>query len=441
MTTYSRWQATITDEEGDIVAGASVTVTRESDGAAVALKSNRAGSGSLSNPATADSDGFVYFYAPAGRYKIVATSGGFSRTWRDVPLGTAQEYDVDTLSGTDIPNLCLNPGMQVWQNDRTLSAIAHRTPLADGFLWGTANGTAAFEGSRSSDVPDSTVPYSIKIACTTADASPTTSVDRHIRYAIYGHALKPWASSNLVIKFSVKSNKTGTYCVVAINEARDKCYIVEYTINSADTWEEKTVTIPMGSKSGTWNLEDGFGVGIRFTLVATSPITASANSWQSGNYLGTSNQVNLGDSTSNTFYLSKVQICPETCPDFVLPSYETALTNAQRQYRVIDTDTGGVNIGPGLAVSVDSVNFDILLPFPMYAPPTISYKGVLDTDIYFQAVIGATLITGATFTSFARSKNMAKWSMNKTGAYTAGDAHNFRLQTTSGKLVIDGHLA
>jgi hypothetical protein len=99
MTIYSRWQATIVDEVGDAQAGASVAVYRESDGVLSPLKQNRAGSSGLTNPATADSDGFVFFYAPAGRYRIVATKDGFSREWRDVPLGTAQEVDVDSLSG------------------------------------------------------------------------------------------------------------------------------------------------------------------------------------------------------------------------------------------------------------------------------------------------------------------------------------------------------
>lgn len=126
-------------------------------------------------------------------------------------------------------NLCTNPGMRTWQNDKTLASIAHRTPCADGWLFGSNAGSAAFTVSQSTDVPDSSVPFSVKVDCTTADASPAATVDRHLRWAIYGSALAPHISTDLTVKFWVKSSKTGTYCVTGVNEARDRAFVREYT--------------------------------------------------------------------------------------------------------------------------------------------------------------------------------------------------------------------
>lgn len=337
------------------------------------------------------------------------------------------------------PNLCFNPGMQVWQNDTTLAAMAHRTSLADGFLWGAANTTAVWTGERDTDVPDATVPYSIKVSCTTADAALASNEDAHIRYAIYGRKLFPYASDDLKVSFFVKSSKTGIHCLVGINEARNNCYVAEYTVNSANTWEEKTVTIPMGSKTGTWNTGDGFGIGLRWTLVC-GPSIATTVGWQSGNYLGTSNQVNLADANTNVFKLAKVRVHAEEVPAFVLPNYDDVLQEALRQYRVITCDTAGVNFYGFAASSGNSVNFDMPISPPMYLPPTFGIKGTIDTDIIV-AVAGGSVITGCTITSFARSRDIAKWTVDKTAGFTPYSAYALRLATTSGKLVLDGYLA
>lgn len=91
--TVARWQATITDENGDVVASASVAVVSETSGALATIYSDRAGAVSISNPMTADSDGFVSFYAAGDAYKITATSGSTTREFRYVGIGTSSEED------------------------------------------------------------------------------------------------------------------------------------------------------------------------------------------------------------------------------------------------------------------------------------------------------------------------------------------------------------
>ena len=64
---------------------------------------------------------------------------------------------------------------------------------------------------------------------------------------------------SFTISFYVKSSVTGVYSISVTNNASNLAYPVQYTINSADTWERKTMTIPPIT-SGTW--EVGTGVGI-----------------------------------------------------------------------------------------------------------------------------------------------------------------------------------
>ena len=90
----ARWQTTIVDEQGNILPGAQITVREEVPGAPLAmLKSDRNGSVNLGNPFQADADGFAAFHVVGGAYRIDATLGSSTRTWRYVPIGLAAEAD------------------------------------------------------------------------------------------------------------------------------------------------------------------------------------------------------------------------------------------------------------------------------------------------------------------------------------------------------------
>lgn len=92
--TLARWQNTITDEEGNVLPGASVEVRREVGGSPLAaLYTDRDGVTPAGNPLTADGDGFVGFHVAGGAFRVTATLGAFSRVWRYVGIGTASELD------------------------------------------------------------------------------------------------------------------------------------------------------------------------------------------------------------------------------------------------------------------------------------------------------------------------------------------------------------
>lgn len=95
---YSVWQQFIQNDLGDVLSSASIEVRDESTGALAVLYSTSTGV-SLANPFTASIDGLARFYAAAGVYKIVATSGTDTATYRHVQLGTSQSVDVGTSTG------------------------------------------------------------------------------------------------------------------------------------------------------------------------------------------------------------------------------------------------------------------------------------------------------------------------------------------------------
>lgn len=89
---YAAYNYTITDETGDLVTGASVEVRRESDNVLATLYSDRAGASPIANPFT-DSTGTGRFHVTGGAYKVTATKGAFTRSFRFVAIGLAAEQD------------------------------------------------------------------------------------------------------------------------------------------------------------------------------------------------------------------------------------------------------------------------------------------------------------------------------------------------------------
>jgi len=93
----ARFQRSIVDTSGNVVASPTITVRDQVTNALISLYSDRDGLIAISNPFTGTSGGLAAFHAAGGAYKITATSGAFSITWDWVGIGTTQEYDIEDL--------------------------------------------------------------------------------------------------------------------------------------------------------------------------------------------------------------------------------------------------------------------------------------------------------------------------------------------------------
>lgn len=154
------WNYLITDEAGDLVTGASVEVRRESDNVLVSLYSDRDGTVSIANPFT-DSTGTGRFHVAGGAYKVTATKGAFTRSFRFVAIGLAAEIDsvvtglaagtAITLDQTDPANPIVGQDISVSMptSDVTLSnsstSAQNLFPSASDTLTVYANTTYLFE--------------------------------------------------------------------------------------------------------------------------------------------------------------------------------------------------------------------------------------------------------------------------------------------------------
>jgi hypothetical protein len=140
-------------------------------------------------------------------------------------------------------------------------------------------------------------------------------------------------AKTVTISFWVKSSVTGTFTAGIGNSAPStRFYPASYVINSANIWEQKSITIA-GDTTGTWaGATNGVGASVYFNFGSTG--TATLNSWQAGDVqVASAAGANLGTTNGATFFLTGVQLEVGTqATSFEYRQYGTELALCQRYY-------------------------------------------------------------------------------------------------------------
>ncbi len=212
-----------------------------------------------------------------------------------------------TFAGTPVPNSSflrnriINGAMDFAQ--RGTSFVAASTGYTvDRWRYALSSG-AVSTLSQNSDVPTgSGFQYSLRSTITTADTSIGASEFALIQQNIEGFNVVDLVGQTFTLSFRVRSSNTGTHCISFINEGNNRSFVVEYTVNAVNTWETKSVTVTGGLiTAGTWNFTNGLGLQVNFLLAVGSTFQTAAGSWQTGQFFGTSNQVNCLGTNGNIF--------------------------------------------------------------------------------------------------------------------------------------------
>jgi hypothetical protein len=301
-------------------------------------------------------------------------------------------------TGFGFKNRIINGAMVIDQRN----AGASVTPTADGTYtldrWKVRNGGGA---GRFSVIQSSTsaanFPTSALLTVTTTSA-PSGVEFYGLGQDIEGYNMADfgWGTANaqaVTLSFQVRSSLTGTYCISIRNSAADRCYVSEFTINSANTFETKTITIP-AITTGTWLSTNGAGLLFLVCLGSGSSREGTAGSWQSSNIVATSNQVDWINTSGATFYITGVQLEKgSTATSFDYRPYGTELALCQRYYvKSYSTDvTPGTNTSAGAHRTVSTggagfVNFDF--PVEMRAVPTVTPYSIAGTSGVYGSDVG-----------------------------------------------------
>jgi hypothetical protein len=217
---------------------------------------------------------------------------------------------------------------------------------------------------------------------TSSSAYSITSTDTFgIRQRIEGLNISDlsWGTANaktVTISFWVRSSLTGTFGGAIQNSAGNRSYPFSYTISSANTWEQKSITIA-GDTTGTWLTTNGIGLELFFGLGVGSTLSGTAGSWAAADYNSATGATSVVGTNGATFYITGVQLeIGTSATPFERRLYNQELANCQRYYYRQYSSATGSRFGMGQVLS--STNSLVNSPFPVtmrIAPTALEQTG------------------------------------------------------------------
>ena len=340
-------------------------------------------------------------------------------------------------------NLIINGGMQVSQRGTSFTTVTDGTYTLDRFNYRKGN-DGEVTITQDSSGPDG-FSNSLKVDVTTADTSMATSQFAILEHNVEAQDLQRLAfgtsgAKNFTLSFYVKSNKTGTYAVnISQNDNSSKQVTVNYTINSANTWERKSFTFT-GDTSGVINDDNGIGFLMYWWLATGNSFTGGSTSTSFQTYANANaaagHAVNLLDDTSNEWYITGIQLeVGDTATDFEHRTFADELARCQRYFNRIGKDDGSnTHLLVGGVEATSTLIMSRACPVSMRAVPTCTIgSGVRG----FSAAVGV-----ATISSFSsrNSRDIICLSVVVSGSHTLGQAAVLFDSTTDGYLDADAEL-
>ena len=318
-------------------------------------------------------------------------------------MSTLSVDNLKTLSGNGIDaqivsiggghlsnrNIIINGAMTVSQRATSASFTSGSgtfTTLDRFKAVGNSSMTVNTTISQTADSPDG-LGYCYKVLVN-ASQTPTGSENFTCRYTGEEQDMKRFgygtsACKQATLSFSVKSNKTGLYSVQVYIGNNSPNIIKTYTINSANTWERKTITLPTYTTSFTHLSDNAKGLMIDWHLADGPDDITSTTGWDTSTTLAraATGQVNLLDATNNYWQMTNVQFeVGDTATSFEHRSFADELSRCQRYFYKIQGDSGDrVGIG-GCCVNSTEFRMNVTFPVTMRALPTISGTGTAQMD-------------------------------------------------------------
>jgi len=288
-------------------------------------------------------------------------------------------------------NLLYNGAMQVAQRSASVAGITTSGYYTADRWQFPMSALGTWTQTIENDAPTgSGFSKSLKVLCTTADASPTTGDYVIVNQKLEGQDVQRIAkgtasAQQLTLSFWVKSNVMGTFIIEIFDTDNNRHVSAPYTISSSATWQKVAVTIPSDS-TGILNNDNGGSLEINFWL-ASGPEYSSGSSLTTSWISYTANrravgQTNLASSTNNYWQITGVQL--ETGPvatPFEFKSYAQELRECQRYYQKFAGGQPYSGYGLGMAQSTTLVYTQINHKTTMRTTPTsIEASGLFVND-------------------------------------------------------------
>ena len=304
-------------------------------------------------------------------------------------------------------NRIINGEMRIDQRNNGASV----TPAAPALTytvdrWGFFNstGTNRFSAQRNAGSVTPPAGFTNYLGFTVTSAyTPSGADEQFLSQQIEGFNVADlgWGTSNaqaVTATFWVRSSITGTHSGAVRNpNGYSRSYPFTFTVSAANTWEQKTITIP-GDTGGTWNTNNAAGIQFGFNLGSGPSSLGTASVWSATNaFTGATGSVQVSATNGATFYITGVQLEAGTVASpFERRDYGRELMMCQRYFWRTEI-AGAGNAGGTGSIPRISISY----PCTMRAAPTISWVsgGQFSDGISFGNITG--LSTTAPYTAYA----------------------------------------
>jgi hypothetical protein len=251
-------------------------------------------------------------------------------------------------SGFGFKNRLINGSMQIDQRNAGASVTQSNSIVYTLDRWGSfGTVTSKFTIQRNAGSVTPPAGFTNYLGCTSTSSYSVGASELYEIFQMiegFNTADLNWGTANaspVTISFWVRSSLTGTFGGFLNNSASNRTYPFSYTINSANTWEQKSVTIA-GDTIGTWLTNNGIGIQVAFNLGCGSSLSGTANTWNSGTAYSPTGAVSVVGTNGATFYITGVQLEKgSTATSFDYRPYGTELALCQRYCLVYSNATDG----------------------------------------------------------------------------------------------------
>jgi hypothetical protein len=227
-------------------------------------------------------------------------------------------------------------------------------------------------------------------------------------------------AKTVTLSFWVRSSLTGTFGGSVANSAFNRSYPFTYTISSANTWEQKSVTI-VGDTTGTWLVTNGIGLQVNFGLGVGSSLSGTAGAWAGATYVSATGATSVVGTNGATFYITGVQLeVGSTATSFDYRPYGTELALCQRYY--FKTSSPDANVyGSGIQYTTSIAIVSLSFPVTMRTTPTALEQS--GTAGHYSILDAGAVRTCSSVPSFnGASTNSAQSTFTASSLLTAGRA-------------------
>ena len=185
-------------------------------------------------------------------------------------------------------------------------------------------------------------------------------------------------AKTVTLSFWVYSSLTGSFSGSLLNSDGTRSYPFSYTISSANTWTQASVTIA-GDTTGTWNTDNSQGMCVYFNLGCGSTFLGTAGAWTGSEKHGVTGSVSVVGTNGATFYITGVQLeVGSTATAFEWRPYGMELQLCQRYYQYWGGEANyGYFGGTASNISTTASFLPIIFVVPMRSAPSFTYVGAL----------------------------------------------------------------